>query len=274
MMARPNWEYIRVDVLLMENRKVEELSDRAFRALIDLWCYCGRNQTDGSVTDRRWKAIPPKARKELLAAGLAEQGEHGEIAMHDYLAHQRSRAEIEALSAKRTEAARKAAAARWGSKSDAKDDAKTHAKTHDDRICDSMPKAEAEAEAKKEKTPPSPAGSAPPKGGKLATRIPDDFTVTLDMVAWARDEVPGVDGKRETAKFIDYWTAASGAKARKVNWVAAWKYWMRQADERTPGRAGAQLSLARPQRPTTNDRVQQAIEAGKRVEAMLNGARR
>lgn len=121
-MARPNWEYIRIDVQLPEHPKADELSDKAFRMLIELWCYCGRNRTDGIVTKKRWEAAgPAKARAELVKAGLAEPADGG-VVMHDYLQHQRSRAEIDELSAKRTEAAKKAAAARWGG------DAKTHPK--------------------------------------------------------------------------------------------------------------------------------------------------
>lgn len=114
-MARPNWEYIRVDVLLMEHPKVEGLSDKAFRALIDLWCYCGRQRTDGIVTERRWKRWPPKVRDELVKAGLAETMGIGDGAvMHDYTEHQRSRAEIDELVSARAQAGRKGAAKRWG----------------------------------------------------------------------------------------------------------------------------------------------------------------
>ena len=125
-MARPNWEYIRVDVLLPEHPKIEGLSDRAFRALVELWCYCGRNRTDGIVTDKRWKATSTaRARTELVKAGLAApMGPGCGYVMHDYLGYQRSRQEIDELSVKRSESGRKAAAARWGS------DTKTHAKPH------------------------------------------------------------------------------------------------------------------------------------------------
>lgn len=152
-MARPNWEYIRVDVLLPEHPKVEELSDKAFRALIDLWCYCGRNRTDGIVTDKRWKATGnAKVRAELVEHGLVEPTGLGGVVMHDYLEHQRSREEIDELSAKRTEAAKKAAAARWNghAKTHALPHCAEHAKTHAERIpiasCVPMPKAEAEAD--------------------------------------------------------------------------------------------------------------------------------
>ena len=119
-MARPNWEYIRVDVLLPEHPKVEGLSDKAFRALITLWCYCGRQRSDGIVTGKQWKAIPPKVRAELATAGLVHPMDiGGGCVMHDYTGpsgHQRSREEIEEASVARSEKARKAAAARWGNR--------------------------------------------------------------------------------------------------------------------------------------------------------------
>lgn len=115
-MARPNWEWIRLDVLLPEHPKIEGLSDKAFRKLIELWCYSGRQRTDGIITDRRWKAIPPKVRAELVEHGLVDEITLGGAVMHDFVGpdgHQRSRDEIDELSAKRSEKARNAANARW-----------------------------------------------------------------------------------------------------------------------------------------------------------------
>jgi hypothetical protein len=114
--ARPNWEYIRVDVLLPEHPKVEGLSDKAFRALIELWCYCGRQRTDGIVTDRKWRAVPVRARSELVACGLAEPMDLGGAVMHDYTEHNRSRGEIDELSLKRAEAGRKGGSAGKGAR--------------------------------------------------------------------------------------------------------------------------------------------------------------
>ena len=119
-MARPNWEFIRVDVLLPEHAKIEGLSDKAFRALIELWCYCGRNRTDGVVTGKRWKAWPPRVRAELIGAGLTHELDIGDgCLMHDFTGpngHQRSREEIEEASEARSEKARNAANSRWGNR--------------------------------------------------------------------------------------------------------------------------------------------------------------
>jgi hypothetical protein len=76
------------------------------------------------------------------------------------------------------------------------------------------------------------------------------------MVAWATANVPHVDGRRETAKFIDHWRAASGAVARKADWVAAWRNWMRKADERP---AGVRSLPAGSRTPTTTQRVNDAL---------------
>jgi hypothetical protein len=217
----------------------------------------------------------PELAKELVEAGLWKRRKGG-YQFHDWSERNPSKTAVEAERKKNAERQRKwrekQEAAAQEQERNAVTDTATNAATNG--VSNGAPTRPDPKDKDKEQTPPRPSGSVPPKGAKRATRIPEDFTVTLDMIAWARDEVPGVDGKRETAKFIDYWTAASGANARKRDWKAAWRNWMRQADERGGSRPNGSHQPARPQRPTTNDRVQQAIEAGKRVEAMLNGARR
>lgn len=93
------------------------------------------------------------------------------------------------------------------------------------------------------------------------TRLPVDFTVTPEMVAWARERCPGVDGRRETEKFENYWRSKTGAQATKLDWPATWRNWMLAAAERLPVRLGPGQA-----RSTTDERVQQAIEAGRRLQ--------
>jgi hypothetical protein len=71
-----------------------------------------------------------------------------------------------------------------------------------------------------------------------AQRIPAGFTVTPDMVTWARQNTPHVDGRLETEKFIDYWQAKAGKDACKADWVATWRNWMRRAAEQQPAPRG------------------------------------
>jgi hypothetical protein len=113
--ARPNWEYIRIDVLLPDHPKVDGLSDKAFRTLVEVWCWCGLNRTDGFVRTAKWKTFGSSAaRDQLVKHGFAELADGGYL-MHDFIGpdgHQRSRAEIDELSARRAEAGRKGGLAR------------------------------------------------------------------------------------------------------------------------------------------------------------------
>jgi hypothetical protein len=100
--------------------------------------------------------------------------------------------------------------------------------------------------------------SGPAKRGK---RIPADFAVTPDMVAWARANCPTVDGQRETLKFINYYKAKTGKDATKLDWVATWRNWMLNAADRAPQG-----------KPTTSDKMRDTLELGRRLKAVQNGA--
>lgn len=69
------------------------------------------------------------------------------------------------------------------------------------------------------------------EAAKRGTRLPDTFEVTPAMVAWARERTPLVDGPRATEKFINYWTAATGRNAVKLDWPATWRNWMLREQE-------------------------------------------
>lgn len=110
--------FIRVHDGMPDHPKVEPLSDKAFRLLIETWCWCSRQRTDGHVPAAVWrKRGTPAARRELVTARLvADLGQEG-VQVHDYLKHNRSRAQIDEFSAskaaRRSEAALKANHARW-----------------------------------------------------------------------------------------------------------------------------------------------------------------
>lgn len=72
---------------------------------------------------------------------------------------------------------------------------------------------------------------------KRGTRIPADFAVTPEMVAWATERCPQVDGRLETEKFVNHWRGKSGKDATKVDWPATWRNWMLNARDRYGARA-------------------------------------
>lgn len=66
-----------------------------------------------------------------------------------------------------------------------------------------------------------------------ATRVPDDFEITDGMWAWAHENNLSPEWVAvQTENFVDYWRAASGQRARKCDWIATWRNWMRSSSER------------------------------------------
>lgn len=98
-----------------------------------------------------------------------------------------------------------------------------------------------------------PASTAEPKP-KRATRCPS--STDPKAPAWLAERgIPPLtapDGL-EVAKMLDHFAAASGARGTKLDWLATWRNWKREADRRNAPRP----SGARPQRP-----VQPATKAG------------
>ncbi|AQY55655.1 hypothetical protein PBI_HUFFY_53 [Gordonia phage Huffy] len=71
----------------------------------------------------------------------------------------------------------------------------------------------------------SPAGSPAPR----ATRIPEDWKPTPELMEWARSKYPGVDLDTESEKFVDYWLSKGGKESRKVYWDRTWRNWIRSS---------------------------------------------
>lgn len=79
---------------------------------------------------------------------------------------------------------------------------------------------------------------------KIATRIPNDFQITDEMRQWADEKVPDLDIDFHTEMFCDYWRSR-GRDATKLDWVAAWRNWLRKTyEDRKPRNATPRLSNA------------------------------
>lgn len=76
--------------------KIAGLTDRAFRWWVHGLCYASEFLTDGVLPRAFCATVPGKVRAELCAAGLWTALTDGTgVAIHDYLDHQSSRAEVE-----------------------------------------------------------------------------------------------------------------------------------------------------------------------------------
>jgi hypothetical protein len=87
-----------------------------------------------------------------------------------------------------------------------------------------------------------------------ATTVPLDFSVTPEMVEWARHETPLVEGRRATEAFVDHWRQAT-KNHRKRDWAAAWRNWMRKAQDDAEARQARTPRTVGGQRSTTSERV-------------------
>jgi hypothetical protein len=112
-----------------------------------------------------------------------------------------------------------------------------------------------------------------------ATRLPENFQPNETMREWFKANKLGevIDGIIEHEKFCDYFAGAPGEKGRKVDWPATWRNWMRSAAERRaarpwkPGQLAVPVSGA-PYRPSTTDqKVAQTLELGRRLQEMEDG---
>lgn len=95
--------------------------------------------------------------------------------------------------------------------------------------------------------------SPPPKRG---SRLPTDWEPSEADRVFALDL--GLPVARIAAQFRDYWHAAAGQSARKLDWSATWRNWCRREAENPAYRASA--PPARTLRETDHDHNQAAIE--------------
>ena len=198
-----------------EHPKTIELSDKAFRQLIEAWCYSSRNLNDGYLTKSQFlRFFSPKSRGELTAVGFIREQEN-QYVMHDYLEHQQSAKQVADLRERRRMAGSKGGKAKANGLASAKQMPEQ---------TPSKPLPDTDVDTDLDTTPPN--GGVP---RKRASRIAEDFRVTPEMHLWAKAKAPGIDLGIETEKFINFWIAKSGKDATKLDWAATWRNWILNA---------------------------------------------
>ena len=71
------------------------------------------------------------------------------------------------------------------------------------------------------------------------SRLPRDWSLPQEWADWAASERPEIDAQAEAAKFADFWHGKAGKDARKADWLATWRNWIRRADAPRRGRGGS-----------------------------------
>lgn len=237
-----------------EHPKAVELSDKAFRQLIEAWCYCSRNLNDGQLTQAQFlKLFSQKSRKEVLTVGFVTESELG-YEMHDYLLHQQSAEQVETRRITRKLAGSKGGKARANNLANAKQTLKqTGSKVQADIDTD----IDTPTYVGVVKSPNATNGSRN-NPGEMGTRIPPNFTATPQMIRWAQDNAPNVNLALATQKFKAHHRSVAGRAQFKTDWTAAWEAWLLSDQQR---------ALDRPQQFKTA--AEKNLEAGARRHARL-----
>lgn len=88
---------------------------------------------------------------------------------------------------------------------------------------------------------PSPSAKGDPKKDKsTGTRLPADWQLPKAWGDWALEDngaLTADDVRLEGEKFRDFWLAKAGKDARKVDWKATWRSWMRSGFVKPSGTA-------------------------------------
>lgn len=216
--------------------KVVELSLPA----VGLWTLCGswcaKYLTDGFVPEKTVTRLGGDVEHaaELVSADLWDEAIGGGYWFRDWADYQPLKVDVEAERAAAQERMRAVRAKKKGVRPN-------NSRTDDER----SPEQSENFGRSSEDVRVTPSQSHPstdqtPKGvnaQKRGTRISDEFTVSAEMVAWARVNAPLVNGQLSTQKFVNHFMAKTGRDATKLDWVRTWKNWMLSDQEKAELRA-------------------------------------
>lgn len=111
--------WVKIDDSLPDHPKLTGLTDAGCWLYVVALCYANRHLTDGYVPDTALTGRQRRHANQLETAGLLTRApdDHGWL-IHDYLAYQPSRAEVENRRKRWRDAGKKGAEHRWGTPSE------------------------------------------------------------------------------------------------------------------------------------------------------------
>lgn len=200
-MPKDRRTYITVHDGMPDHPKIDGLSDGAFRLLIESWCWCAKHQTNGKMSCSVWsKRGSAKTRAELVAMGLAEVDDVGDVYWHDYLEHQQSADERVRSYQQKVDAGRKGGLAKALAASSKPLAPASVLLEQDASGCSSKPLLELEVEVEIEK-PPTGLRTARAGATEIGNRLLDGYEAhfgrsprkSLNAIGVAIDEIVNED---------------------------------------------------------------------------------
>lgn len=110
----------------------------------------------------------------------------------------------------------------------------------------------------------APAAQPPAPKAARATRLATDWRLPDTWMSWALLEQPSWtpdDALRVADSFRDYWAAKGGADARKVDWEATWRNWVRR--EKSSGLSRTHQAPSRQDRYAADAAIIRDLARGK-----------
>jgi len=233
---------------ILHDRKFKHLSDAAVALWFRSWCLCVLEDTKGHIHHKDLTAElrgTVKAAKELIEAGLWAQTADG-WELVNFLKWNAPLAESKSERVSHSEGGKIGMHRRHHLLKGVTNPNCTYCKNpnylpnsvNNETSNEVINSVVTEYRDKSIDIKPKPNGLGKSDNGdnetKIAHRLPADWQPTPEMLTWANTEFPAVDSRLETDNFKDYWAAEGGAKARKLDWCAAWRNWIRRSAERAP----------------------------------------
>lgn len=234
--------WFKVDDGFWSHPKVLNLSDGAVALWVRAGSYCCQHLTDGVVSSKILRVLgDEKSAKELVDSGLWKTNKDG-YKFHDWTEYQETSDVVKDRRKQARERMRKVRASRRTSPERSQDVRANNKRTTPERSQEVQSKF-----ATPDPTRPDP--TTEPKGSVVETTtakadggpspktttkpkknhpLPKGWEPTPETVDKIRTERPDLDLATEHENFCDYWHSITGAKARKADWDATWRVWMRR----------------------------------------------
>ncbi|WP_143822620.1 hypothetical protein [Mycetocola reblochoni] len=217
--------FIRLDIDYPDHPKIVGLSDRAFRAHVEMMAYARKYATDGVIPNRVANRLGYESVSELLqndpeAPSLIDNGD-GTYLLHGYADMNETRADIEERKARNHANGRRGGRPK---KTQSVTESDTQSVPQSQTHSGTQRKAEIEIEIEIDNSLPKGRESTTSRGARLSK----DWMPSQETIDKMRADAPNVDVRAEHEAFVDYWIALPGQKGVKKDWDATWRNWMRR----------------------------------------------
>ena len=187
-----------------------------------LWATADQHTEDGTMPGLSLRQIDRKTGVPGLAAALVDVGwlldDPAGATIVKFEEHNGASAK------KRCQTAKRVANFKAGNADETLDSESGNATS----VSTALPREEKRREEKKEQQPKdkerSPCGS----------RLPADWVCPEEWLTHCTSERPDLDATTVACNFADYWHAKAGAGARKADWLATWRSWVRKESAPKP----------------------------------------